>query len=436
MKISIIASILILLTAVLIGWQDHQRLRTIRENHARLVAAASALGISFDPSRPEDTIRITKLAREDKVATAKLVAAELIAYYRDAEKFEGNGNSQDQAQQEKMLNIMERMLSLDSSQLKIVLAQITTIEDLKEQTRTRLIHHAVTILAADYPQAALEFLTENSESAMIEGISQYTVASSLSKWAKDDPIKAAEWFQKNSEKFPELLTGDAKYGLISGTAILDPDLAFQLIGKLGIVETSRAFSHIIGVSKTPEQRTNTLAALRKHLATLEDDEAKKKLSEQALSNFASHSTRESFEATSQWVATANLTPEELNSFAGGLQSYSMGEKNGPWIEWIGKNLPPGKASNHIRNMVSNWTQNDYQAAGKWLTALPTGPTKNVAISAYAEQISRYEPENAAQWALTIPAGKDRDTTLESIYHQLPKGDQVAKEAFKQKYGIK
>jgi len=436
MKISITASIIILLAAAFIGWQNHQRLVSIRESHARLVAAASELGLSFNRSNPEDPIRITKREREDKSADAKLAAAELIAYHRDMEKFGNNGIPRDEASQEKMLAMMDRMWSLDSSQLKIVITQINAAKDLKEQTRKNLINHAIMTLANDHPQAALALLTESSNSSMVEDMNSHIISSSLVKWAKNDPIKAAEWVRINSEKFPELITDDAKNGLIAGTALHNPKLAFKLIGELGLKETFQAISQIIAVATTAEQRTTTLAALREHLATLDDETAKKQLSDPSLRNIANSMTRESFETASQWVATANLTPEELDSFAGGLNSYSMDEKNGQWIEWIGKNLIPDKANNHISNMVGSWTRNDYQAAGTWLTTLPAGPTKNAAITAYAQTISNYEPETAAQWALTLPAGKDRENTLKQIYQNWPKNDPTAKEAFKQKHGIK
>lgn len=85
MKISIAASILILLVAALIGMRNHQRLVTVRESHAKLVAAAAQIGVSIDPSRPEDPIRITKRERENKDAAARLAAAEFIAFAREIE---------------------------------------------------------------------------------------------------------------------------------------------------------------------------------------------------------------------------------------------------------------------------------------------------------------------------------------------------------------
>lgn len=86
MKVSIATAILILLVAAVFGISNQQRLTLKRENHAKLVAAASQLGISVDPSNPESPVRVSRRERESKEANTKLFAAEFIAFCQ------GNGN--------------------------------------------------------------------------------------------------------------------------------------------------------------------------------------------------------------------------------------------------------------------------------------------------------------------------------------------------------
>lgn len=78
--------------------------------------------------------------------------------------------------------------------------------------------------------------------------------------------------------------------------------------------------------------------------------------------------------------------------------------------------------------------------GKWINATPAGPTKTTSIRAYAETLSRYgQPAAAAQWAMTLPLGKDLDETLKQIHNNRPKNDPAAKEAaaaFAKEHGIK
>jgi len=435
-KISIAAAILILLIAALFGWQDHQRLETIRESHAKIVATAAQLGISVDPSRPDDPVRITKRERENKEANAGLTAAEFIAFAKEMESMQKEGGSPDEAMQKKTMEFVERMMSLDSSQLKILIAEVRAAKDLKDETRQGLIGFATMTLSSDHPQAALALLTESSDLFTGVGMSSHVISTSLAKWAKDDPIAALEWVKKNSAKFPDLITDDAKRGVISGTAVQDPKLAFKLIGELGIKETSQSIYEITRAAKTPEERTATLIGLRAHLATLPDEEAKKELSASAVGSLASNIAEAGFNAGTQWIAEAKLTPAELESFASGLQGSGKTAENGQWIEWIGENLPAKKANQNIDPLVRNWTRNDYQAAGKWLGTAADGPTRNSAIRSYAETLAEYEPASAAQWAMSLPPGKDRDQTLKNIYQKWPKNDDTAKEAFKQEHGIK
>ncbi len=436
MKISIAASILILLVAVLFGVPNHQRLVTIRESHAKLVAAASQLGVSIDSNRPDDPVRVTKRERENKEADARAAAVEFIAFAKEMEAMEKKGGPPDEAQQKRIMEIMDRMMSLDPAQLKILIAEVRAAKDLKDEMRQGLIGFSIMTLSNDHPQAALALFTESSDLFTESGMGNHVVSSSLAKWAKDDPLAAVEWVKKNSAKFPDLITDDAKRGLISGTANQDPRLAFKLIGELEIKEISQSINSIIRAAKTPEERTATLTALREHLATLPDEKKRAELSENAVRRFADNIADAGFDAGTRWIDEAGFSPTELDSFVSGLQGSGKSEETGKWIEWIGEKLPPDKADDRIENLVRNWTRNDFQAAGTWLAAAPDGPTKNAAIRSYAGTVAEYEPETATQWALTLPPGKDREQTLKTIYRNWPKDDTAAKEAFKLEHGIK
>ena len=147
-----------------------------------------------------------------------------------------------------------------------------------------------------------------------------------------------------------------------------------------------------------------------------------------------NAAKEGFEAGSKWLENAALNREQLAEFCD--LSYGIKrEETGKWIEWIGTKLPVEKSKDNIRRMVQNWTENDYQAAGKWLAATPDGPSKNISIRYYAETVAKHEPESAAQWAMTLPPGQDRDETLKNIYQNWPENDDAAKQAFRKSHGI-
>lgn len=436
MKISIATSLFILLVASLFGWQGHQRLVIVRETHAKLATTAAGLGFSVNLAHPSNPVRITKRERENKDVDAKAAAAQFIAFAIEMEAIEKKGGSPDDTQQKRSIEMMERMTSLDSSQLKILIAEIRAAKDLKDETREGLITFAIMTLANDHPQAALTLLTESPDFSKGEAMSTHMVSSALAQWAKDDPLAALDWVRKNSAKFPDLLTDSAKSGLISGTATQDPRLALKLIDELGIKKTSNLISQIAYAAKTPEERLTTLNAFREYLASLTDEKARSETVNSVMSSLAQGIAQLDFNSASKWIATANFSPVELENFAENLDYYTQKSSEiGQWIDWVGKTLPPDKADNNIRSIVRSWTRKDYQAAGKWLATAPEGPVKNSAIRSYAETVSQYDPRTAAQWALTLPPGADRKETLWNIYNNWPKDDSAAKEAFKQEHGI-
>ena len=444
MKISITASFLILLVAALYGISKQQRLALVRHGHAQLVAQAAQLGISLDLSNAADPIRITKRGRENKETDAKLLAAEIIAFSKEMESIEKKGSSHDEAMQKRMMEIMERLTSLNSAQLKILIIKLYAEKELENETLDELAECAITIFSMNHPHAALALFTELADLFKDSGIPDHLVSSSLFAWAQDDPVAALEWVRKNSEKFTELDTEDASFSLIYGTARSDPKLAFKLFGELGTEEEiSRSIHNIIRAANTPEELTATLAALRGYLKTLPDEGTKNKTSHHAMKEFADQIIKEGYDAGSKWIAQSNFTPGELEQFAFELTYSDKTGESGQWIEWIGKNLSSEKSEDQmfdpIDELVRNWTKDDFQAAGKWLATTPAGPTKNTSIRSYAETISPYEPETAAQWALTLPPGQDRDKTLKKIYNNWPKSDDAAKQAaaaFAKEHGLK
>ncbi len=440
MKISIAISVLILAVGFAIRWNDQRTLTVVREAHAKLVAEAGRLGISTDPAALAAVPRPTKRGeREDKQAEARLAAVEFIAFAKEMEALQNKGDQPDEAMQKRTMEFMDRMMSLDASQLKFLIAELRETTELKDETRQGLIAFSIMTLASDQPQAALALFTESSDLLDKGMMGGHVVSSALSRWANEDPMAALEWVRKNGEKFPDLVTDGAKRGLISGAAINDPQLAFKLIGELGIESSTQAVNEILSTAKTPEDRTKVFAAFREHLATLPDESACQAAFDSAAWPLARGVASEGFEAATQWVDQAGLSPAELASFSKGLPHSVKSSETGQWIEWIGGKLDEKERDQSVRNMVSNWTRKDFQATGTWLNNTPAGPVKEAAIRSYAETVSSYEPEAAAQWAVTLPAGKERDATLKQIYQNWPKKDDAGKqaaEAFKQQHGIR
>ncbi|MCP5532603.1 MAG: hypothetical protein H7A49_12545 [Akkermansiaceae bacterium] len=451
MKLSIALTLVILTIAAALGWRGRQELSEVRRTHQKLVAEAAELGISSDSARAGGGPLATKRGiREDKQAEAKQAAAEFIAFAREMEDVEKRGQQPDPETMKRIMTFMDRMLSLDGEQLKAVIQAVRDEPNLKDETRQGLIMFSIMSLASDHPRAAVSLFTESSDLLGDQGemMGKHIVGSALATWAKDDPMGALEWVRKNGESHPDLVNDETKASLLSGVASKDPALAFDLLGQLyGKAELDAhsdpgtAISRITGAARTPEERTATLAALRAYAAARASDSMREGALHGGLRSltFGSGYRNAGYESTTTWLDSANLTPAELTAATQNIEHSVRLEDSGRWIEWLGRSdLPEKKSNERIHRLASEWTREDYQAAGQWLATAPDSSAKQTAVQAYAQTVFPYEPDIAVQWANTLPAGKTRQQTFEAIHKSMPRNsdaEKAAAEAFATEHGI-
>lgn len=434
MKISIAISVLILACAAFFGYADKSRLGSLRKTHGKLAAEAAALGISIDPENPDAGALVTKRAREDKDAEARAAAKELLEFAKEMEDFKDSDKEPDEKAQERIVAIMDLMLSLDASQMKILIAEFRNDTGLDEETRTGMIVFAIMTLASDHPQAALSLFTEGGDLLGDGMMGAHVLSSSLASWASTDPDGALEWVRENGKKHPDLITDDVKAGLVKGAATKDMKLAFDLIAELKMDSPSSALGGIAQGIRTPEERGEYLKLVRAYNEANPDEKGG-----MAAYHLAEGIAKDGFEKGSKWIAEQNLSGEEIGEFSSSIADSAKGAEKGRWISWIGENLSGETRDNQVSGAVQNWTRTDYSAAGEWLAAAPEGPTKTASVKGYVEAVAKYDPQTATQWALTLPEGEERANSLEGIHSNMPKetpAEKAARQEFKEQHGIK
>ena len=435
MKISIALSVIILAIGLTIGFLHQKQLATLGADRDELAAKAVAMGLSTDLPDSSGNPKITKRQREDRENRIRAVVADVAAYSREMEAWEENGGSPDPVLEKRAFDILSQLESLDPDQLKTLIAGLKNDPTLTEKTRSYMIGISLISLAERYPKDALALFSGPADLMSDDDLSKKAVSSALEKWAQDDPRAALKWLQENSQKHPELIDDHTASSVLAGAAQNDPKLAFKLMDELAPGDASESVKAIAEAAKTPEQRSATLDAFREYLATVEDSSERDDLREEALGGLARTIEGESFDSVASWVVQQKLTPEENDRFVAGLSYETTLKETGKWIDWMATTLPPEKLGKHVSDLVGQWTQQDYQAAGKWLSAEPEGPVKSASVSSYAVTVAEYEPQTAAQWALTLPEGKERNATLKSIYENWPKSDAAAAATFAAQYGI-
>jgi hypothetical protein len=436
MKKSIALAIAILALGAVPGLFQQKRLTALREDHRKLAAEAGKLGLSIDPSPSSSEPRLTKRQREDSEKRARSITAEVIAFAREMEAIEKSGGKTDEAFQKRAMEMMSRLMDLDASQLKQVIAGLRDSDEISDATRGNIIAFSIMTLANDHPEAAVALYAESSDMLDKSMLGDHVISSALSRWAKLNPSAALDWVRKNSEEHPDLTGDEAKRGMITGIASNDPKFAFKLIGDLEVEDPMSAIHAIVMTGHdNPERRAEVLAALRGHLAGIRDESEREEVGSKALEVFARTADKEGFESLTSWMAESKFTPQEKEQFAGGLTYFTTKQDTGRWVEWMAGNLSADDLPDPVREIVGEWTQQDYVAAGKWLSTAADGPAKTAAVESYAEAVAEYEPQIAAQWAMTLPPGPGRDSTLRTVYQNWPASDPEGAAAFAREHGL-
>lgn len=426
MKISIAISILIVAALGFLGWENQKRISEITFTKATLSAEAAALKIDLNEDGTVKATRRTKNARADKEAEAHQAAMEFIAFAKELEAFKSGDKKPDEEMQKRIMDFMDRMLSLDAEQLKILITEFRACTELKDDTRNGMVMFAIMTLSNDHPEAALAIFTESQDLIENGMMSKNVLSSSLENWASKDPAAALDWVRKNSGKHSDLITDDVKVGLVKGAAQNDMKLAFVLISELKMKEPEKALNNLARAADTDAKRTEFLTLLRGQDKAL--GEKGDEITSSAVRNLADGIAKDGFENGSKWIAENKLTQDDIDSMSSTFGFNSKSSEKGKWIEWMGENVSEKNRESVIYGAMRVWTQNDYSAAGEWLAKTPAGPAKQTSVSSYAKTVAGYDPQTATQWALTLPEGEARKNTLTGIFENWPQKTEEDKQA--------
>lgn len=422
MKTPLILTAIIILAAAWIGQKTHIHLHNARQENQRILAQARSLGLDpatlLEERQSSPRQRAARPLTADKQAKTKDFATRLARFAVEMEQRQKDGIEPDESHQDQIFQIMDEMLQLDPEQLKILIAELRQDPQLDAEMRSNIVGFSIMMLANDHPAKALALFTESSDLFAEGGMSEHAISTALARLAQTDPDAALAWVREHSKTHPEMVTDDTKTGLIRGAAKRDPALAFQLISELDLENPSNAASHIAATAEDPASRSAVLTALRKHLESLPEGQDRDSLRSTTLSSLANRAAADGFEVAVKWFDSANLDPKETEITLTHINPHQTQKDTGRWIEWMSDKLPQSQLDAKVNNMVSQWTQIDYQAAGQWLLETPAGSTKNTAIKSYAETVAPHHPDSARQWANSLPPGQDRDDLLQRIDHLL------------------
>ena len=429
MKSRIIILSLIAIVLAGIGWYNTRRMSLARERQRNLQQESIALDVS-GPTRKSNP-------RKNTAATGKMLAPEDIALMKEREEAMKPPAKPVANFWERHASMVERLKAMTPAQIRKFIAEARANEELSLESRQMLVQTAADVLIQQSPAEGLELYLGLQDLFPPELLSR-RVSGGVAKWVKNDPAAAVAWVRSNFAKNPDLFNNEAKCAITEGAAKSDRKLAFGLIAELNIDPPANATQGIVGAAKTAEDRISALQDLREYVKTIEDRDDRIRAWDYAVAVLGKNLAQEGFQAAVDWVALAGLTNAEIGSFGSDIGSYVKDGEQGKWADWFSEKLAAGNYQRPLRQIIDHWTAKDHEAVGNWLNAAPAGEPKNFAISIFAAEVARYQPDSAIDWAVTLPAGKLRDETLHRIYHNWPTKDpagQAAAAAFEKQYNI-
>jgi hypothetical protein len=371
MKPSITITTIILFVASTFGWHQHFQLVSLRAENAKLVKGASALGTSGGAG-----VSGNSAERQDVDA----FSAEFIAFARERGKLLENGVSPDAEITKRSLDFIDWIMRLNASQMERVLAAFRGDPGINELARESMLMDCVLELSTKNPRAGLELFIKSPELLGEGSITKQYIGELLGNLAKDDPQSALKWIRANKETHPDLVTDDLMAFFVAGVAANDPTHAFQLLGDMEPSQHAKAISKIIEAAATAGQHAVTLAALRQFSVAQQNPHILKDGIRDLV--FGGVHKKRSFAETSQWLASAQLSGEELASATQNMENRVKPDETAQWLEWLGHSgLPEEVVRDRAYDISAGWTEKDYLAAGHWLNSAPDSPEKSAAVSA-------------------------------------------------------
>ncbi len=432
MKKSIALAITILAIGLMAGLMHRHELAGLRQIHTQLSAQAARLGIHATDHNRSAQPRTNKLEFQDRETLKRSIVARIGEYGRALDDDDLIDGENSPAVQEQGWELMERLMDLDPEDIINVIGSLQSDESLP--CRQELIDLSIRMLAENHPAAALSLLAGSEDLMKEMDDGQALIGESLQNWAKKDPAAALTWAQENSDKNIPLSPGDMESSTLAGASQLDPQLAFKLLSKVK-TKMGDAIQAITGSARSAQDRTLILAALRNYLTTISEPAERDVLREKALGGFAESFSCEVHDSAVNWISGQNFSAEECDELVRHLSYETTGADTGKWVEWMSRTLPPESLGERVGSLISSWAKEDNQAVAKWLNGQPDGPMKTAAVNNYARTVVEIAPQVAAQWAMTMPAGQEREETLKRIYHCWQKKDAASAKATLQGMGI-
>lgn len=382
------------------GVHEHQDVARLQAEHERLAARASALGVSESEIEDVRTNSPRSGSKSAAIHDNPHLKDDLVGAFRRLKK---SGDESDPEARAKVGAEVRawigKLIDLSPKELKQVVEELSADSSLNAEDRKSLLGAVLTFASTRQSEEAAELALAHRESGV--GVRQV-----VGNWAVQDPAGAFAWLEKNKEaigkEYPK-----AWEEAVRQSVGRDPALALKELAKMA------------------DQRSQERLA-GNFAANLADDSSRMALLEELrhspqvggnwrLQVWKSLGNNLSKESPDSSALVKGLSPGEAELISGAILSSGESlDHAGAWLDWSRNSHVPVDPISPIPPLLTNWINEDYQAAGEWINKQPAGDFRNQAIADYARQMAKRFPDTAKDWANTLPEGPDKRKLLEEV----------------------
>lgn len=239
--------------------------------------------------------------------------------------------------------------------------------------------------------------------------------SAMKGWASTDPAAAKAHLDGVENGFEKAMLTQ---GMVSGLASSDPAAATEYVlsmdaaqqaGEGGGDDRWRGFAvdrQVESIVKAQLQRGMSEATA--WAESLPEGAVKSAAFDRVAESFA----RSSPEEAAEWVK-AHADKDYAGRAVREISEELARKDPAAAVSWA-EDLPEANQANAMRTSMEMWTREDPAAAGDYLTNMGASPTRDTAVSSFAQAYDREDPALAAEWAGSIADDKMRNETMESV----------------------
>lgn len=425
MKISLLISMIIVSLTTYFGLTQKEKIKVLTSEWEELQTKAVAYNISTDPTITLSSKHIRnnhkRLAREQAI---REISSELVAFVTKMNEHDG---PEDAEMEKEIAIILDKFANFSSSEHIFFIRIISSDSSIKDKTQNELVMMSITMISNENPETALSLLSEFGESMKL-GKHDYSISTILSLYAAQNLEGAVTWISENEKLLGDDLK-EVKMELVSTIAENDLDAAIKLNKSLDVYKNANFYSMLARGIKDGAQ-DQFMEALQ--IADLTDSQRKAAFTNLAFSPFI-----RDFEAASTWLEGEKISDIDRKSIIQTLHPYQVRHAPAKWLSWIGQQELDQQASEQVtREILTEWTKDNFVAAGEWIQTQDANPNKNIAVKVYAETLAPHEPAAAVDWAITLPEGPDRKALLQTIYRSLKQEDPSAATALAEEHDLR